>query len=88
MIDAKLFQKPAVNALTKLRIEARRKRRLTYDCMNARVMGDRVICQAGYWFPQFGRGAEYKGLDLVGVLAGRSSRVCQKCEDYDGEETE
>ena len=87
MIDAKLFQKSAANALTRLRIEARRKHRLTYDCMNAVVNGCRVICAKGHTFPSPGPG-QAKGLRLESVLTGRSSGVCQNCEDYDGEETE
>lgn len=85
-----LFTEPVSSDLTASRIKARQKRRLTYDCMNARVKGDRVICRDGYLFPQIGcgKGGEYIGLDLVGVLAGRSSSVCQGCEDYDGEVTE
>jgi len=83
-----LFTEPVSSDLTASRIKARQKRRLTYDCMNARAVGERVHCKAGYWFPQRGRSAEYRGLDLVGVLAGRSGRICQTCPSYDGEVTE
>ena len=87
MIDAKLFKKPAANALTRLRIEARRKHRLTYDCMAAKVHGNRVECAKGHTFPSPGPG-QARGLRLESVLTGRSSRVCQGCKDYDGEVTE
>jgi len=83
-----LFTEPVSSDLTASRIKARQKRRLTYDCMKAIVFGVWVHCKDGYWFPQRGRSAEYRGLDLVGVLAGRSSRICQNCPSYDGEVTE
>ena len=79
--------KTQVSLLVEGRISARHKRRLTYDCMNAIVNQDRVLCKKGHEFPQTTKG-QYRGLDLVSVLTGRSSRICQDCKDYDGEVTE
>jgi len=83
----KLFQEPRATQLTLLRIQARRKRRLTYDCMNTRVQGEWVYCRKGYKLPSPGR-QNSNGLGLLSVLKGRSSQICQKCKDYDGEVTE
>ena len=87
MIASRVFEEPIASELTASRIGARSKRRLTYDCMNAIVAGDRVKCQRGYAFKVPGRGAS-TGLSLLSVLRGRCSQVCQRCKDYDGEETE
>lgn len=74
------FKEPGALELTRLRIKARRKRRLTYDCLGAMVQGKRVTCRKGH---------KFKGvLSLLALLRGRSSSVCQNCEDYDGETDE
>lgn len=73
--------------MASLRIKARRKRRLTYDCMNAIVKGDVVLCKEGHHFMTVGR-QQKEGFPLFAVLKGRSSSVCQNCKDYNGEENE
>ena len=87
MISDKWFKRPKVDELTILRIKARRRRRLTYDCMNGVVAGSTVVCKRGHPFKVMGRG-KVPGLPVVGVLGGMSSSVCRTCEDFDGEETE
>lgn len=87
MIDNKLFQKPVATKLVNMRIHARRKRRLTYDCMKTIVKGDSVACKKGHSFKKVGR-RQKEGLSLPSVLRGMSSSVCQKCKDYDEETTE
>jgi len=82
-----LFKEPAASRLAQLRIKARRKRRLTYDCLSAQVQGDSVICGEGHAFKQIGR-RDKGGLSLSFVLRGMSSSVCQKCRDYNGESEE
>lgn len=82
-----MFREPMATKLAELRIAARAKRRLTYDCMKAVVSGARVICAKGHKFPTPGF-TEVTGVRLESVLRGRSSQVCQRCEDYDGEETQ
>lgn len=81
------FQEPKASQLAHMRIKARRKRnvygtkkRLTYDCRNNRVIGAMVECP----------GHKFKGgmMNLLSVLKGISSDVCQKCKDYNGETTE
>jgi len=86
MISDMWFKRPKVNELTILRREARR-RRLTYDCMNAVVQGNTVVCKRGHPFKVMGK-RKSPGLPVIGVLGGMSSCECRKCEDYDGEETE
>ena len=85
--DNETFIKPMSAKLTQARIQARRKRRLTYDCMSAIVKGIVVVCKKGHRFPQVGR-THANGLSLLSVLRGRSSSVCQRCKDYDEETTE
>lgn len=75
-----LFQEPRATELAHMRIKVRRVRRITYDCLNAVVRNDRVVCRLGCAFPS-ARG----GLPLLAVLRGRSSSVCQKCPDHNGE---
>ena len=87
MISDKWFKRPKVNELTILRIKARRRRRLTYDCMNGIVKVNTVVCKWGHTFKVMGR-RKVPGLPVVGVLGGMSSCMCRACEDYDGEETE
>jgi len=69
------------------RIKARKTRRLTYDCMNAVVTGDSVICKAGHWLKGSGN-RKKPGLQILSVLRGRSSSICQACPDYDKETNE
>ena len=73
-----LFDEPEASEFAKLRIEARNKRRVTYDCLNAIVDGERVKCNIGR---HIGRAAD-GSMSLVSVLSGRSSSVCQDCKDY------
>jgi hypothetical protein len=91
MIDSKMFKNPMAAELTKERIQARTKRRLTYDCMSAIVKGSAVVCKEGHRFPQVGRSkgqGQDQGWGLLSVLRGRSSSVCQNCHDFDEETTE
>jgi len=77
------FQPGPAFLLTEQRIAARLKlgHRITYDCMNAGVTGsNRVKCMTGHKFKR------HDGcMALLSVLAGRTSGICQKCPDYDGE---
>jgi len=82
-----LFLNPMAAELTKYRIRARKKRRLTYDCMKAIVQGDIVVCKKKHRFMKVGRQIK-EGFPLLAVLRGRSSSVCQRCKDYDEETTE
>lgn len=74
-------------ALAEKREEARGKRRLTYDCLNAIVKGQKVVCRKGYQFKTIGKN-EKGTLPLTIVLTGRSSSVCQTCPDYNPELTQ
>lgn len=86
-LSNKTFQEPAAAELTAKRIQARQKRRLTYDCMKAITNGVSVTCKEGHDFKKVGL-SEKEGMGLLGILRGRSSSVCQNCEDYDGETNE
>jgi len=82
-----LFTEPHASELAQLRIKAREKRRITYDCLNAIVHyypQDCVKCKMGH---RIGRGAEGQK-DLLSVLAGRSALVCQNCKDYNADDVE
>jgi len=81
-LDNAYFYPHKAQELANLRREARCKRRLTYDCMNAIVQGNTVICRNGHQFKG------NKGMGLLAVLRGRSSSQCQKCTDYDEETSE
>ena len=78
------FRGKKAEELTHERIRARKTRRLTYDCMNAVVTGDSVICKAGHWLKGSGN-RKKPGLQILSVLRGRSSSICQTCRDYDKE---
>jgi hypothetical protein len=91
MIDSNIFKKPMAAELTNKRIQARKKRRLTYDCMGAIVKGAVVVCKEGHHFMSLGRGkggGKGEGLPLLAVLRGRSSGACQRCRDFNQETTE
>ena len=80
-----IFTEPHASNLAKLRIAARAKRRITYDCLNAIVQyypTHCVKCKMGH---RIGRGAD-GSMGLVSALAGRSALVCQNCKDYDADE--
>jgi hypothetical protein len=74
-----LFSPMNARNLDKKRQDARSSRRIPYDCFNAIVKGDRVVCKRGYGI---GRSKDGSML-LVTVLAGRSAKICQMCPDYD-----
>lgn len=87
MLDNKLFQEPQVSQLTRRRIQTRRKRRLTYDCMNGIVKGELVVCKKGHTFKPIGR-SKKTGISVHTVLWGTSSSACRECQDYDEETDE
>jgi len=89
MTDNNLFQEPMATELTTKRIQARRKRRITYDCMNAIVQGIWVTCKAGHEFRRTGpKSSAGTGIGLLPVLRGMASSTCKQCEDYDEETDE
>ena len=88
-LSSKTFKGPTANELTKKRIQARQKRgrRLTYDCMNAITDGVSVVCKEKHEFKRKGL-RNKEGIGLLAILSGRSSSVCHRCGDYDGERNE
>lgn len=71
---ARYFEEPLGSQLEAKRDEARRRRRITYDCFNTVVKGNVVVCARGYFSTS---------IPLITVLRGRSSAACAKCPDYD-----
>ena len=86
-LSSKTFKEPVAAELTAKRIQARRNRRLTYDCMNATTDGVSVLCKKGHAFKKMG-GRVKAGMGLLAILKGWSSSECLKCADYDGETNE
>lgn len=78
----KYFEEPTATIFDGMRKEAREKRRITYDCYNAIVIGKQVVeCRFG-----FPIGMRKKGMmSLREVLKGRSCRICQECPEYNGD---
>lgn len=86
-LSSKTFQEPVANELTAKRIQARQKRRLTYDCMNAITDGVSVVCKKGHEFKKMGL-RNKDGMGLLSILKGWSSSECRTCQDCDGETNE
>ena len=78
------FEEPNATNLAIMRIEARRRRRITYDCMNAIVKGDKVECKKGHALGYLAK----KQFDLLYALKGKTGGHCNKCKDYDEEKGE
>jgi len=79
-----LFEELTATRLAVMRTEARAKGRITYDCMNVIVKGDRAVCKKGY---DLGDRIKHD-LDLLQVLKGKTASACKKCVDYDEEKGE
>lgn len=76
------FEEPMASQLEAMREKARaRHYRITYDCFSAVVNKDKVTCKKGH---RLERGS----MGLLSVLRGRTSKVCQTCPYYDGDDTE
>ena len=56
--------------------------RLTFDCQNTLVKGDRVFCSKGKLLGQ----AKDGSLALIVVLRGITSGTCKGCGDYSSDE--
>jgi len=85
-MKTKLFQEPIATQLASFRDKARKKRRIAYDCMNAIVVGEYVLCKRGHEFKPLsvpGKHTPKGAVSLFSVLRGRTPRVCQGCKDYD-----
>lgn len=86
-LSTNIFQEPTAAELTAKRIQARQKRRLTYDCMNAITDGVSVVCKKGHKFKSMGM-RNKEGMSLLSILRGMSSSECRTCQDCDGETNE
>jgi len=67
--------------LEALRDQARERiGRITFDCFNLKIRGDRAYCSKGYLLGRAKDGT----LALITVLRGVTSGVCKDCIDYEG----
>lgn len=87
----KLFDEPLANQLETMRHKARSKRRIVYDCHQARVVEDdedglRVSCP--HYVLNTRRNTCWLdgSITLKAVLRGSSLNVCQSCPKYDDED--
>ena len=78
-ISDKVYEEPVASELEQKRLEASRKKRITFSCFNGKVRGDRVFCAKGY---RLG-GNKSATMPLLSVLRGMSSGACKSCPDYD-----
>lgn len=77
-VDKRWYEGALADTLEKLREEARRKRRLVYDCDKAQVFGQRVVCSKGLPLSS----AKDGGVPLARVLAGVTTAKCQNCRHW------
>lgn len=79
----KLFEAPLVNQLERMREQARKKRRIVYDCFKAQVMNDGRV-----WCPHYilNRQSNDGRRSLAEVLRGRALTVCETCRFYDADD--
>lgn len=57
--------------------------RVTYDCVEAKVNGDRVTCHRG---TPLHPDSKDGGLPLAAVLRGKTAAHCRVCEHFSGGE--
>ena len=79
-LPQRYFEEPIVTELEQLRSEARKKRRITFDCFHSKVFGEYVQCAKGHPL------RVSQSLTTLAVLRGASSGECKECPDYDDEE--
>ena len=76
-----VFEEPLASFFEGRRAAARAKRRIVYDCENARVIeGMRVICGQGRVLAP--RNLVNGSMPLDSVLDGRGASECQECLCY------
>jgi len=75
MLDINLFKEPKATELEGMRNEARGKRRIIYDCLNAELDENGVSCPLH-------RLNERNLVTSLQVMRGWTPSICQKCEDY------
>jgi len=74
--------KEQLDKLEQMRAGKRGTGRLTFDCGNTVVRGDRVYCSLGKLLGQ----AKDGSLSLLVVLRGITSGTCKNCREYSSEE--
>ncbi len=78
-----IWDNPTVlDELERMRTVKGRTGRLTFDCPNTVVKGDRVLCSKGKLLGQARDGS----LALIVVLRGITSGTCKDCGDYSSDE--
>jgi len=74
-----LFKDKQATELEHSRTAARKTGRIIYDCRNAIVSGDRVLCQHTKILGM----AKDGSLPFVTVVRGTHSQICTGCKDYE-----
>ena len=80
-----VWDNPTVlDELERMRASKIDKGRLTFDCQNTVVKGDRVFCSKGHRLGHAVNGS----MALIAVLRGFTAGVCRDCTDYEGGDNE
>ena len=78
-----IWNNPTVlDELERMRTVKGRTGKLTFDCLNSIVRGDRVSCSKGKLLGRSRDGS----LALITVLRGITSGTCKGCGDYSSDE--
>lgn len=78
-ISVDIWDNPTVlDELERMRAVKRKSGRLTFDCLNTVVKGDRVLCSKSKLLGRSRDGS----LSLLMVLRGITSGTCKGCWDY------
>ena len=73
-----LFKEPKATNFELMRLTARSRKRIVYDCRNTIVFeADRARCKAGHSFA-----SRVNTMPMEHVLSGRGWEVYQDCKDY------
>jgi hypothetical protein len=80
-----MFDDITASLMASHRKQARKRGRIVYDCMNAKVRGDRVYCDRGNRLHATSKSGD---MALHHVLRGAKVAVCQKCENYEQGDSE
>ena len=73
-----MFKEPKATNFELMRLDARSRKRIVYDCYNAIVFKvNRARCKAGHSFA-----SRVNTMPMEHVLSGRGWAVCQDCKDY------
>lgn len=73
-----MFEEPKATNFELMRLDARSRKRIVYDCRNTIVFKlNRARCKAGHSFA-----SRVNTMPMEHILSGRGWAVCQGCKDY------